>query len=286
LPWSPRIALAAASNYTPTVGAKILIVDDDPWIVRMVTTVLEKRGHRVISAADGQEAFARATQPPQPDLIITDVMMPKMDGWGLVRSLRARPEFALVPVIFLTALGGDDDRIQGFRLGADDYLPKPFRFEELDLRVGNALRKRQEILRHTPPVVPAVPRPRAATPSPQQAVGRAVAAPAPQGIHGSLSQLGLPSLLTMVEMEQKSGILLLEREGQSARLFVRKGRILAARIDRSPLRGAEAVYKLLTWSEGQFDFNAMDVDMDDEVASSTTHLLMEGARRIDEGITR
>jgi CheY-like chemotaxis protein len=274
------------------VGAKILIVDDDPWIVRMVTTVLEKRGHRVVTAADGEDGLARAMELPHPDLIITDVMMPKMDGWALVRGLRARPEFALVPVIFLTALGGDDDRIQGFRLGADDYLPKPFRFEELDLRVGNALRKRQEILRYTPSVVAAVPRPRAATPTPQPAVARAVratpgAVPAVQpGIHGSLSQLGLPSLLTMVEMDQKSGILLLVREGQSARLFVRRGRILAARIDRSPLRGREAVYKLMTWTDGQFDFNAVDVDMEDEVASSTTHLLLEAARRIDEGVPR
>ena len=79
----------------------------------------------------------------RPDLIITDVMMPKLDGWALVRALRSRAELALVPVIFLTALGGEEDRIRGFRLGADDYLPKPFRFEELELRVANALKKRQ-----------------------------------------------------------------------------------------------------------------------------------------------
>ena len=75
-------------------------------------------------------------------------MMPKLDGWSLVRALRPRPELALVPVIFLTALGGEEDRIRGFRLGADDYLPKPFRFEELDLRVANALKKAQA---RTPP---------------------------------------------------------------------------------------------------------------------------------------
>ena len=68
-------------------------------------------------------------------------MMPKMDGWSLVRQLRAHAELAMLPVIFLTALSSEDDRIRGFRLGADDYVTKPFRFEELDLRVAKTLRR-------------------------------------------------------------------------------------------------------------------------------------------------
>src|SRR6185436_12712772 len=119
---------------------RILVVDDDAWILRMVTTVLEKRGYEIITAHDGEEGFKIALARV-PDLVISDVMMPRMDGWTLVKALRSKPEFAFVPVIFLTALGTDEDRIKGFRLGADDYLPKPFRFEELDLRVANALRR-------------------------------------------------------------------------------------------------------------------------------------------------
>ena len=122
------------------MAPRILVADDDAWILRMVTTVLEKRGYQVETASDGEDALRRALAQ-RPDLLITDVMMPKMDGWALVKSLRARPESAFVPVIFLTALGTDDDRIRGFRLGADDYLPKPFRFEELDLRVAKTLRR-------------------------------------------------------------------------------------------------------------------------------------------------
>src|SRR5512142_2350663 len=121
--------------------SRILVVDDDAWILRMVTTVLEKHGHEVIVARDGEEGLHQAVTAP-PDLIITDVMMPRLDGWALVKQLRSKPELAFVPVIFLTALGSDEDRIRGFRLGADDYLPKPFRFEELDLRVANALKRR------------------------------------------------------------------------------------------------------------------------------------------------
>jgi CheY-like chemotaxis protein len=258
---------------------RVLIVDDDPWILRMVSTLLEKRGYAISTAGDGEEGLMRADQL-KPDLIITDVMMPKLDGWSLVRALRSRPELALVPVIFLTALGGEEDRIKGFRLGADDYLPKPFRFEELDLRVANALKKskatqaKAEEVRNAPTEPPPIP-----GAGPQKK---------PAGIHGTLEQLGLSSLLVMIEMERKSGILRLEKLGVTGRIFCREGRVIAARLDgdRAPpaaRKGAESVYHMLTWADGRFDFGAVDVDMEDEVKSSTTHLLMEGARLIDEG---
>src|SRR5436309_6390921 len=167
-------------NFADMASPRVLIVDDDPWILRMVSTLLEKRGYAIATASDGEEGLMRADQL-RPDLIITDVMMPKLDGWSLVRALRSRPELALVPVIFLTALGSDDDRIRGFRLGADDYLPKPFRFEELDLRVENALRRSGRS---------------------KEDARRAVAPRA--SVQGSLGQIGLSALLVMLDMEKKS----------------------------------------------------------------------------------
>jgi CheY-like chemotaxis protein len=254
---------------------RVLVVDDDPWILRMVSTLLEKRGYAITTASDGEEGLMRA-DAVRPDLIITDVMMPKLDGWSLVRALRSRAELTLVPVIFLTALGGEEDRIRGFRLGADDYLPKPFRFEELDLRVANALKKAKVTQAKADEVMRA---PMEPPPLPGKK---------PAGIHGTLEQLGLSSLLVMIEMERKSGILRLERLGATGRVFCREGRVIAARLDgdRAPAharKGAESVYHLLTWVDGRFDFSAVDVDMEDEVQSTTTHLLMEGARLIDEG---
>ena len=239
----------------------------------MVTTVLSKRGYKIHTAVDGQEAYLKAIEV-KPDLIVTDIMMPKMDGWTLVRSLRARPDLANTPVIFLSALGSDEDRIQGFRLGADDYLPKPFRFEELDLRVSNALRKRKAMTESARPPQPSTP------------IAQPAATPLNSGgIQGSLEQLGLSSLLVMVEMERKSGILVLRRDKRVARLFIKMGRVLAAKVDieGDVLKGPDAVYHLLTWPDGRFDFNVMDVDMEDEMRGmSTQFLLMEGARRIDE----
>ena len=185
----------------PSAGpaARILVIDDDAWILRMVTAVLEKRGYVVQTASDGEDGLAKAMANP-PDLVICDVMMPRKDGWTVVKALRAQPEFAFVPVIFLSALGSDEDRIRGFKLGADDYLPKPFRFEELDLRVTNAIRRRQRM--------------EADTRGPLRAPAAPADKPAESGVRGSLDQIGLASLLTVLEMERKSGTLALSQEGE------------------------------------------------------------------------
>ena len=266
---------------------QVLIVDDDPWILKMVTTVLSKRGYQIHTAVDGQAAYLKAVEI-KPDLIVTDIMMPRMDGWTLVRSLRARADLALTPVIFLSALSSDEDRIQGFRLGADDYLPKPFRFEELDLRVGNALRKRKAMTESLALATQAAQAARASQPAATVRTPPAVAqvspaGPSPGGFRGSLEQLGLSSVLVMAEMERLSGILVLSREQQKARIFIKVGKVIAAREDTGGLTGPDAVYKLLEWADGHFDFTRMEVDMDDEMGGmSTQFLLMEGARRIDE----
>ncbi|MDQ3370708.1 MAG: response regulator [Myxococcota bacterium] len=237
----------------------VLVADDDAWILRMVATVLEKRGYSVETAVDGEDALARALARP-PDLLITDVMMPKMDGWALVRQLRSHSELAMLPVIFLSALSSEDDRIRGFRLGADDYVTKPFRFEELDLRVTKTLRRTQQTMQDT-----------------REQLGGS-------GLRGDLSQVGLSSLLVLIEMERKTGLLQLRApDGPSAQILVREGKVVHARLDdvEEPV-DAECVYYLLTWGAGEFEFIACLVEGVDRVSVSTTHLLMEGARLIDE----
>ncbi len=244
------------------MAKRVLIVDDDPWIRRMVGTVMARRGHQVETAREGREGLEKALQF-HPDVIITDVMMPGMDGWSFVRAVRSHKEMSLTPVIFLTALNKEEDRILGFRLGADDYLAKPFRFEELDLRVDKVLRAGDRM---------------------QQQVQTYRQEPEPvAGFKGDLSQLGVSAVLTVLEMERKSGILVL-RHRTTGRVFMREGRALAAFFDERPEpRGADAVFEMLTWKEGTFHFTALEVDMEDQIGTTTTHLLMEGARRIDEG---
>ncbi len=87
----------------------------------------------------------------------------------------------------------------------------------------------------------------------------------------------------MLDMEKKSGVLVLSRRGETARIFLRQGRVVRAAVDsKAQPRGADVIYHALTWPDGKFEFSSLDVDMDDEIKSSTTHLLMEGARLLDE----
>lgn len=230
----------------------------------MVGTVMERRGHQVETAVEGREGLDKAARF-RPDLIITDVMMPGMDGWSFVRALRSHKEMCLVPVIFLTGLNKDEDRILGFRLGADDYLAKPFRFEELDLRVEKVLRTGERM---------------------RQQVEEMAQKPVEEGtiaLRGDLAHLGVSAVLTILEMERKSGILVLHGPKFTGRVFMREGRALAAFFDDQPQpRGAEAVYQMLTWKSGKFEFTSLEVDMEDQIKTTTTHLLMEGARLLDE----
>ncbi|ACY17441.1 response regulator receiver protein [Haliangium ochraceum DSM 14365] len=290
-------------RFTVLMPPRILVADDDAWILRMVTTVLKKRGYEVDTAPDGEQAYERALSNP-PDLLITDVMMPNVDGWTLVKQMREHPSLCDVPVIFLTALSADDDRIHGFRLGADDYLPKPFRFEELDLRVARTLRRTRN--NAPPPSPPKVAPPkRLPTPTPVPGGDSDDEAGLETALSGDLGEIGLPMLLTMLEMEQKSGILELTHETEGvAELYLRSGRVVHATLDYTPggdeiaaagdddeveidelswgLEDAECVYYLLKWTEGRFEFKPGEVSTEDRVGASITQLLMEGARRLDE----
>ena len=116
---------------------KILVVEDDPTVAEVVCRYLGHDGHEVELVADGATALARALSA-DPDLVILDLMLPGLDGLEVCRRLRARGP---VPVIMLTALGEESDRLAGLEIGADDYVTKPFSPRELVLRVASVLRR-------------------------------------------------------------------------------------------------------------------------------------------------
>lgn len=120
----------------------ILIVDDDLGIRLSVSDYFELAGYSVIAAENGQNAMAMVARY-QPHLIVTDVTMPQMDGYELIRQVRRQPAFRLLPVIFLTARTNTDERIRGYQLGCDAYLPKPFELDELAAVVRNLLERSQ-----------------------------------------------------------------------------------------------------------------------------------------------
>jgi DNA-binding response OmpR family regulator len=117
---------------------RILIVDDEPEMVRGLEDNLRFEGHQTVSAPNGEDALALA-RSCAPDLILLDVMMPRMSGWDVCRALREKGIRA--PVIMLTARGEESDRVRGLELGADDYVTKPFSLRELLARVRAVLRR-------------------------------------------------------------------------------------------------------------------------------------------------
>lgn len=238
--------------------AHILIVEDDPAIRKMTASVLRHAGHQV-ALADNGEAAVDYTLNRNPDLIVTDIMMPRMDGWQLVKRLRAQRNTAFTPILFLSQLDGYEDRVRGFRLGADDYITKPFAPRDLVARVERML---------DPDAVFA------------ETAGMVRGGP---DLEGSLERIGISAVLMMLEAERKTGILTLAVGGETARVWVREGAAVRAEVTQKPeLKADEAVYHALNWTTGTFDFIECEVSGDDEIETELTYLLIEGARRIDE----
>lgn len=249
---------------------RILVVDDDPWIQRVVARTLGQRGHQVSLAGDAAGAFVVGSKI-KPDLILTSSSLPAIEGWAWWERLRTLPACADAPIIFLSSdlEGGAAIAGSGPR---DQRLRKPFRMEDLERAVVTALGGGTV---HTLVGQPAAP---ADTAEVRPSAGhRPLSA-----LRGALDQLSLSSVLTVLEMERKTGILLVEREGGVARLFIRKGHVIRADSDTPRLSGAPAVYEALTWRTGWFDFLIGDIGGVDEIQASTTFLLLEGARRLDE----
>jgi DNA-binding response OmpR family regulator len=244
--------------------ARILVVDSDPWHLRMLAAELAGERYEVITAADGVEALAKALAQT-PDLILSEIDLPVLDAWSLIGRIRQHERLACVPFIFLTLSSSKEDRIAAFRLGADDFIQRPIGSEELELRIGNALRRRWRV---------------------ESSVRLGERRQHENtGLHGSVGELSLASLLEILELERKSGRLVVCRQAPEERalLFFSDGHIVRARISgRMTPRDAEVVYEVVNWQTAEFKFSAMPIDFEDAVHASTMHLVMEGARRADE----
>lgn len=119
---------------------RLLAVEDNAQMLEAMAVCLEQEGYEVMTARSGEDAFVRIAETI-PDLIISDIMMPRGDGFSLIKNLRSNPRTDLIPVIFLTAKDGRNNRLNGVRAGVDAYLTKPFEPEELILTIENILNR-------------------------------------------------------------------------------------------------------------------------------------------------
>lgn len=231
----------------------IVVVEDDATVREPVVRVLSGRGDRVRAAVDGLAGLA-ACLKQTPDLVLSDVQMPRMDGFQLVRMLRARPSLAQVPVMLLTTLTDDESRLTAYRLGVDDFIGKPARDDDLLARVDRVHARVQRYRGQER-----------------------------RSLRGDLEHVALHAVLSFLALEQKSGVLLVVGEG-TGRIYLRAGQPLRVEIDDQPVAGLDdpALHALLAWSAGQFEFATQDVACADELETTVTALLLEHARRSDE----
>ncbi len=237
---------------------KILLVDADPRSMRVVEVSLRKAGYNVACVEDGQSALD-VVEAQLPDLVICDTRLPKLDGYGLVRRLKDKPELAAIPVIFLATQRSVEDKIRGLELGVEDYLTKPIFVRELLARVNVVLARRA-----------------------QDAIVSQKPSTLRTRFAGSIHDMTVVDLLQTFEISRKSGSITFKSSGASSLGYVwfRDGKVIDAEV--GTLRGEEAVYRLLVWSEADFEVDFGPLDREDVVEVGTSALVMEGMRRADE----
>lgn len=237
-----------------TSGLRVLVVDDDASYREKSAQAMRDAGFEVITATNGFEGLSAALKH-QPTVILSDVTMPGMDGWQLLRMVRARPTLRRTPVLFLTDLQNDEQRLRGYALGVDDYVAKPFTSVELIARVERVIERAQMADEGTA-----------------------------NGMRGDLSKVPISSLLAFAEMERRTAIVQLMREGEKATLHLRDGAVMRIDLDASfqHLKGLPRFLHILDWERGRFELTTTDVFADDELSLPTTFALLEHARRSDE----
>ncbi|HET7213729.1 MAG TPA: response regulator [Terriglobia bacterium] len=232
---------------------KILVVDDNPTILKLLCQCLEKCGE-IITATDGAKALQMAAEI-QPDLIISDYSMPRMNGLELLESLRGKEKTSQIPFVFLASQKEIDERLSTAAEGVEDYLIKPFFVQELSRQVrhitGRLYGQKMENL---------------------QLRGGTTA--------GLLSEMSLIDWMQSLEQGRKTCTLLLRSGKETCKLYFNQGQVTHAQC--GPLEGNEAVYKVLAWADGEWEVDFTKSSSEHTTTMSTQGLMMEGLRLLDE----
>ncbi len=232
----------------------LLLVDQDPKSRRVLEVSLRKAGFIVTTGTNGADALETVATSP-PDLIISDTRMGVMDGFEFCRRLKENPEWAAIPFIFLTNQKNVEDKIRGLELGVEDYLTKPIYIKEIVTRVKILLQRKEREDLET-----------------KDSKTR---------FEGSLADMTVVDLIQTVEIGHKTGVLrFVHPDGQQGAIYLRNGQVIDAEVGR--LQGEQAVYRLLTWSDGRFEVEFRPIHRNQVIDMSSQALLLEGMRRVDE----
>ncbi|MGE0550641.1 MAG: DUF4388 domain-containing protein [Kofleriaceae bacterium] len=230
-------------------------MDGDTRSLRVLEVSLRKAGFTVTPASSVQDALDKL-ELHAPDLIISETTFTDGDGFDLRRRVRSTADWADIPFIFLTAEAAIENKIRGLELGVDDYLTKPIYIKEIVTRINILLQKRQRLRFE------------------ERRDGRTRFA-------GRVADMPVVDVIQTIEISRKSGVIQFVGErGRQAAIYFRDGRVIDA--EAGTLQGEDAVYRLLTWSEGEFEVVFRTVRRREVIGISSQGLLMEGMRRLDE----
>ncbi len=234
----------------------LLLVDGDTRSLRVLEVSLRKAGFTVTPAPSVKEAL-ETLELHTPDLIISETTFPapELDGFELRRRVRQSTDWAEIPFVFLTAETAIEHKIRGLELGVDDYLTKPIYIKEIVTRINILLQKRQ----------------------------RAKFEERRDGMRfaGRVADMPVVDVIQTIEVSRKSGVIQFVGErGRQAAIYFRDGKVIDA--EAGPLQAEDAVYRLLTWGDGEFEVMFRTVRRREAIMTSSQGLLMEGMRRLDE----
>ncbi|MGH9570241.1 MAG: DUF4388 domain-containing protein [Candidatus Angelobacter sp.] len=232
---------------------KVLLVDDNPMILGMLRTALAQFS-TVQTLSDGTDALLKAIDD-KPDLILADYSMNGVDGLQLLRKLKSRPNTAGIPVILMAAKTDVNEKLKTVQDTVEDFLEKPFFIKEAAAKVKKVVDKisLEKMARE---------------------------APADSVLRGSLAQMNVLDLLQSLDMGRKTCLLTLINNGDSCRMYFTDGQINHAQYGK--LKGDDAVYKVLTWGQGNFEIDFKGSSKEQSTTQSTQGLLLEGLRLLDE----
>lgn len=230
----------------------LLLVDADPRSLRVLEVSLRKAGYSVTTSGDVDGAL-ELLELVEPDMILADTRLPGKDGFALVAALRENPNWAEIPLVFLSSDPSVESKMRGLSLGVEDYLTKPVYIREILTRVNLAMQRKE-----------------------REGIGRT----SKTRFAGSLTDMGLVDLLQTIDVSRKSGVLRLNSGSKRGAVYFNEGKVLDAEL--GTLNGELAIYRFLLWSEGEFELDFRDVRREDRLGVSTQGLLMEGMRRLDE----
>jgi DNA-binding response OmpR family regulator len=245
---------------------RILIIEQDEWESTLLSKFLSEAGYEVHVATEARAGFDKVRQL-QPDCILCDVNLPDIDGFWVARRVRTEPTLvATAPFLFLTDADDTESRLQGLNVGADIYLTRPFRDEEVVAQVGalidmaNRLRAQRESFSSEGPI---------------SAVGAA--------FQGDIAQMSVATVLTLLDLERRSGHLKVRSDsGKVGVLELNEGALAGATLDGNPHDATLLLREILRWKKGSFSFRGADVPLPSGPRQTIGGLLIEAMRQEDE----